>query len=184
MKRAIEEARRLARDGQDFTEVIAALRELDGFQLTPFNLLVILRQGLGITFLESPELLRLFDVELRPVAPAAEINRAANPFLVRYRARDFLMATEDPGMQRYFGDIARFMVAEFGITYAEAVARVNEAFKDQEFGAYPDIMCHELPEYWAYGLYYGTVRYWDEYADRSSWNARPAPDKDSVCWTL
>ncbi|MDT0320228.1 hypothetical protein [Streptomyces millisiae] len=97
---------------------------------------------------------------------------------------DFLMATDDPEMQQYFREIAEFMVDEFAIGYPEAVARVNEAFKDQEFAPYPDIICHELPEHWAYGLYYGDVPYWDEEADRSTWTARPAPDPASPSWTV
>ncbi|MDT0266884.1 hypothetical protein RM844_11335 [Streptomyces sp. DSM 44915] len=97
---------------------------------------------------------------------------------------DFLMAPDDPGMQRYFGKIADFMVSEFGISRAEAVARINEAYKDITFQPYPDIMCHELPEFWGWGLYYGDVPYWDEHADRSQWRVRPAPPRDSVSWTL
>ncbi|MDT0307401.1 hypothetical protein RM780_10545 [Streptomyces sp. DSM 44917] len=97
---------------------------------------------------------------------------------------EFLMATGDAGMQEYFGEIAEVMVEEFGISRAEAVARVNEAFKDQEFAPYPDVICHELPEHWAFGLYYGDVPYWEESADRSSWTPRPAPPRDSESWTV
>ncbi|RKN05351.1 hypothetical protein [Streptomyces radicis] len=72
-------------------------------------------------------------------------------------------------------EIAAFMVEEFGISHREAAARVNEAFEDAESGSCPDLLGHELPEHWAYGLYYGDVPYWDESADRSSWRVRPAP---------
>ncbi len=94
------------------------------------------------------------------------------------------MATEDADMQAYFREIAVFMVDTFRIDYAEAVARVNEAFEEQEFDPYPDVICHEMPEYWAYGLYYGEVPYWDESADRSEWTVRPAPSRDSPSWTV
>lgn len=95
------------------------------------------------------------------------------------------MAPNDPGMQGYFGKIADFMVREFGITYAEAVARVNHAYRGVKFQPYPDIMCHELPEYWAYGLYYEEdVPYCDESPDRSTWTVRPAPPLDSGSWTI
>lgn len=93
------------------------------------------------------------------------------------------MAPDDPGMQGYFRKIADFMADEFGISYAEAVARLNAAYHAVTFQPYPDIMCHELPEFWAWGLYYGDVPR-DKTADRSSWTPRPAPARDSGFWTV
>ncbi|RPE43472.1 hypothetical protein EDD90_6675 [Streptomyces sp. Ag109_O5-1] len=96
----------------------------------------------------------------------------------------------DEGMVEYFRDIANEMISRFGISRAEAVARINERYHDAEISAYPDLMCHEFPEYWSYGLYYypnesgrlPTGDEGDEGFDLSTLRARPAPPKDSSYW--
>lgn len=91
----------------------------------------------------------------------------------------------DAGMLRFFRDIADVMVRRIGISRAEAVARINRAFGGVEIGPYPDLMCHELPEYWAYGLYYaGDVPYWEPETDTAGWEVRPAPAAGGPEWTL
>ncbi|WP_354643002.1 hypothetical protein [Kitasatospora camelliae] len=102
---------------------------------------------------------------------------------------EFLMEA-DEGMLGFFSAIAD-VLQSFGISRAEAVARVNHAWGDQKFDPYPDLMCHEDAEYWAHGLYYtdgsndGTVvAYWEEYPDRSTWRITPPPPADSPAWTL
>ncbi|WP_354643003.1 hypothetical protein [Kitasatospora camelliae] len=96
----------------------------------------------------------------------------------------------DRRMQEYFSDIADEL-QKFGISRAEAVARVNAAWEGVEFEPYPDLVCHEDPEYWAHRFYYDNGRndnrpvpYWDEDADRSSWLIKPPPPADSPAWTL
>ncbi|MWA12897.1 hypothetical protein E5671_27640 [Streptomyces sp. BA2] len=59
----------------------------------------------------------------------------------------------DDGMLEYFREIVDEAVTRFGVSRAEAVARVNERYGELEISPYPDLMCHELPEYWVYGLY-------------------------------
>ena len=51
------------------------------------------------------------------------------------------MAPDDLGMQRYFRKIADFLTGEFCISRAEAIARLNAAFRRITFQPYPDIMC-------------------------------------------
>ncbi|WP_217568276.1 hypothetical protein [Streptomyces sp. GbtcB7] len=103
------------------------------------------------------------------------------------RTGEFLMAL-DEGMLAYFREMADEMVTRFGIPRAEAVARINRAYAGQEFGLYPDLMCHELPEYWAYGLYFkpntGRLPDDDPDTDQSVWEVRPAPPAGSPAWTL
>lgn len=105
---------------------------------------------------------------------------------------EFLMRL-DEGMLAYFRGIVSEMVARFGISPAEAVARVNERYQGADISPWPDLMCHELPEYWAYGLYYfpdGDGRLPtgseddDEGIDVAQLAVRPAPPKDSPFWTL
>ncbi|MBD0839095.1 hypothetical protein [Streptomyces sp. TRM68416] len=105
---------------------------------------------------------------------------------------EFLMRL-DGGMLAYFRDMAEEMVTRFGISRAEAVARINERYRDSEISSYPDLMCHELPEYWAYGLYYcpddsGRLPTGDEDDDESidfsALKVRPAPVPGSPAWTI
>jgi hypothetical protein len=81
----------------------------------------------------------------------------------------------DEGMRRFFSQIADEMTARFGIERAEAVARLNHAWGPLTFDPYPDLVCHESAEYWAYGMYYGDVPFWDDQADRTGWQVRPPP---------
>ncbi|GAA1271870.1 hypothetical protein GCM10009665_69990 [Kitasatospora nipponensis] len=90
----------------------------------------------------------------------------------------------DEEMQGFFSEIADEMQALFAIDRAEAVARLNQSWGSMEFDPYPDLVCHESAEYWAYGMYYGDVDFWDEDADRSTWQVRPLPAADSPAWTL
>lgn len=89
----------------------------------------------------------------------------------------------DAEMMNFFSDIADELQSLFSIDRAEAVARINHAWGSLGFDPYPDLVCHESPEHWAYGMYYGDVPYWDEGADRSRWTVRPLPPVDSSGWT-
>ncbi|AZS85722.1 hypothetical protein ELQ87_16495 [Streptomyces griseoviridis] len=97
----------------------------------------------------------------------------------------------DGGMLEYFRDIAHEMVARFGISYAEAVARINERYEGAEISPYPDLMCHESAAFWAFGLYYfpdasGRLPSGDEDDDEgldmSTLRVRPAPPGGSRFW--
>ncbi|WP_441247938.1 hypothetical protein [Kitasatospora sp. McL0602] len=90
----------------------------------------------------------------------------------------------DAAMQMFFSEVAEFMQAHFSMDRAEAVARVNGFWGDVAFSPYPDLVCHESSEYWAYSIVYGDVPFWDDTADRTSWQARAAPPTDSPAWTL
>ncbi|MCC9307272.1 hypothetical protein LN042_09180 [Kitasatospora sp. RB6PN24] len=90
----------------------------------------------------------------------------------------------DEEMRSFFSEIADEMVTRCGIDRAEAVARLNESWGPLTFEPYPDLVCHESTEYWAYRLYYDDVLSWDEQADRSEWEVRPLPPADSPAWTL
>ncbi|MFJ3699637.1 hypothetical protein ACIPW9_36885 [Streptomyces sp. NPDC090052] len=82
-------------------------------------------------------------------------------------------------------ETAEEMVAMFGISKAEAVARINAQWEEQDFLERSDIVLHEDDYYWALFIYFdGNVPDWRADADRSSWSVRPAPPRDSVCWTL
>ncbi|MHA5050162.1 hypothetical protein [Streptomyces sp. SD15] len=102
------------------------------------------------------------------------------------RTEEFLMYL-DEGMLAYFREMAHEMVTRFGIARAEAVARINRAYSGREFARYPDLMCHELPEYWAYGLYFkpNACRLPDDDPDTdlSMREVRPAPPDGSAAWT-
>jgi hypothetical protein len=103
------------------------------------------------------------------------------------RTEEFLIDL-DEGMLDYFREIADEMVSRFGISRPEAVARINATYEGSEIEPYPDLMCHELPEYWVYGLYFeprdGQLPYGAPGEDLSHWDVRPAPPEDSHVWTL
>ncbi|WP_437071097.1 hypothetical protein [Streptomyces sp. enrichment culture] len=94
----------------------------------------------------------------------------------------------DEGMLDYFREIADVLVSRFDVSRAEAVARINASFEGMALDPYPDLMCHELPEYWAYGLYFeprdGQLPYSGPCEDLSRWDVRPAPPAGSRVWTL
>jgi hypothetical protein len=102
---------------------------------------------------------------------------------------EFLMRL-DEGMLDYFRDMANEMVSRFAISRAEAVARINDRYQNAEISPYPDLMCHELPEYWVYGLYYypdeaGRLPTGDdESIDLSVLKVRPAPEPGLPVWTI
>ena len=103
------------------------------------------------------------------------------------RTEEFLVELDD-GMLAFFRNIAEVLVTRFGISPGEAVARVNAAYEGAEIEPYPDLMCHEFPEFWAYRLYFEPQQWrtphGDPEEDLSGWNVRPAPPKDSRFWTI
>ncbi|MBY8885844.1 hypothetical protein K7472_13405 [Streptomyces sp. PTM05] len=77
------------------------------------------------------------------------------------------------------------MTAMFGISRAEAVARINAQWEGQEFLERSDIVLHEDSYYWSLFIYYdGDVPDWSPEADRSSWSVKSAPLRDSEFWTI
>ncbi|MPY63218.1 hypothetical protein [Streptomyces spongiae] len=89
-----------------------------------------------------------------------------------------------PESEECLREIAEEMMELFGIPYREAVARINYEWRHLSFEKWPDLIGHELPEHWAYRLYYGEVPYWDAHADRSKWVAHQAPPNDLQYWTI
>lgn len=111
-----------------------------------------------------------------------------------------LMSTEefliplDEGMLEYFREMVDVLVEHCGISRAEAVARINERYGQKEMSVLEqNLMTHEFPEFWAYGVYYLPD---DEYRlptgdadadagiDFEQLPVRPAPPRDSPVWTL
>ncbi|MFE7984118.1 hypothetical protein ACFUZA_18405 [Streptomyces cellulosae] len=103
------------------------------------------------------------------------------------RTEEFLTEL-DEGMLQYFREIADELVGRFGMSRAEAVARINAVYEGADIEPYPDLMCHEEPDYWAYGLYFlpkdGRSPHSGSVGDLEEWETRPAPPRDSHVWTL
>ncbi|PJJ02456.1 hypothetical protein BX264_2801 [Streptomyces sp. 2333.5] len=98
-------------------------------------------------------------------------------------AKYLMSVTQD--VEDYLDEIADEMVGLSGISMAEAVARINYEWGNQSFKEEDDLIFHELPEHWAYVLYYsGTVPYWDPQADRQQWHPRDTPPAGDSAWTL
>ncbi|WP_405009060.1 hypothetical protein [Kitasatospora sp. NBC_01539] len=96
---------------------------------------------------------------------------------------DAFLMHADAETTAYFSEVADALCALFGIPRAEAVARLNAQWGAVEFEPYPDLVCHEEPEHWAYLLYHGDVPYWEADADRSAWPVLPPPPAGSAAWT-
>ncbi|MFC8722380.1 hypothetical protein [Kitasatospora sp. NPDC057198] len=99
-----------------------------------------------------------------------------------------LVMTADAGMTVFLLEMTAILES-FGISRAEAVARMNYSWGKHRFAPYPDLMCHDAPEHWAHGMYYddgsaATVAYWEPDADRSTWAVVPAPPDGDPAWTL
>ncbi|MEU3740556.1 hypothetical protein AB0E78_26270 [Streptomyces sp. NPDC032198] len=113
------------------------------------------------------------------------------PFVSGMRTEEFLTGLDDE-MLEYFREMAEVLVDRFGITRAEAVARINERYAGKVIeGMAQDLMGHEMPEFWACGIYFlpdeeGRQPSGDgnEDVDLSAFEIRPAPPKDSAAWTL
>ncbi|MET7321583.1 hypothetical protein [Streptomyces sp. NPDC005549] len=99
----------------------------------------------------------------------------------------------DEGMLEYFRDMVDVLVDRCGISRPEAVARINRQYADLEVDPYPDLLCHEAPEFWALPAYYGRGDHLlpptgdpdaDAHIDFSRLPVHPAPPRDSPFWTL
>ncbi|NGO47914.1 hypothetical protein [Streptomyces ureilyticus] len=108
------------------------------------------------------------------------------------RTEEFLTRLDGETLD-YFREMVDVLVGYFGISRAEAVARINERYAGEDIsGMNQDLMCHEFPEYWAYHLYFKPpldarpLPSGDPEADGdlSKWEVRPPPPRDSPFWTL
>jgi hypothetical protein len=108
------------------------------------------------------------------------------------RTEEFLTRL-DGEMLDYFREMVDVLVEHFGISRAEAVARINERYADEDIsGMNQDLMCHEFPEFWAYHLYFKAIRDArplpsgdpDVDGDLSEWEVRPPPPRESPFWTI
>ncbi|MFJ8823915.1 hypothetical protein ACIREE_19300 [Streptomyces sp. NPDC102467] len=75
------------------------------------------------------------------------------------------------------------MVAELGLSRAEAVARINRQWHGQDLSGEDDIVLHEDERFWALTIYYEDVPDWSAEADRAWWVPKAPPAPDSVYWT-
>ncbi|MHB9759281.1 hypothetical protein ACYBSK_33295 [Streptomyces sp. BYX5S] len=96
---------------------------------------------------------------------------------------EFIMSTA-PEAREYLLEVVEEMTDTFNISSSEAVARINSEWGHLSFEEWPDLIEHELPEHWAYRIYYGDVPYWDPSEDRRKWVPKDAPPRGSRYWTL
>ncbi|MGW3816172.1 hypothetical protein [Streptomyces sp. NPDC005046] len=107
------------------------------------------------------------------------------------RTEEFLILLDAEWLD-YFRAMTDVLVTRFGIPRAESVARINERYAAAELKPMgEDLLGHELPEFWAYGLYFepdsrGMLPSGSPESDRDlhAWAVRPAPPRDSAAWTL
>jgi hypothetical protein len=91
--------------------------------------------------------------------------------------REFQLDAPDE-LQDFFRDIATEMTLSFGISRAEAVARINWHWRGRQFAPRNDLVLHAPPSHWAITIFYEEV-----FEDgRLRRRTRPTPSRDSGCW--
>lgn len=60
----------------------------------------------------------------------------------------------------YCHEIVAVMMRDFGISENEAIARLNRQWNGQKLGGPEELLFHELPETWAYDVYFGKGSAW------------------------
>jgi hypothetical protein len=65
---------------------------------------------------------------------------------------EFMMPTSPEALESLH-DITDVLVRHYGMSRAEAVARVNQAWGNLDLASGPDLLGHEDPQHWARGLY-------------------------------
>jgi hypothetical protein len=67
----------------------------------------------------------------------------------------------DAESNQYFIDIYEKMIKLFGISYDEAIGRINQHFRHvDKFVGDEVLIYHETEEYWAKTIYYGDNSFW------------------------
>ncbi|MFI6042589.1 hypothetical protein ACIA8C_13195 [Nocardia sp. NPDC051321] len=69
-----DELQRIIREGAPFLEVLGYLSGREGRPITPMRFLWIFQHELGISFVESREILDCFDPGMNPLVDADQIN--------------------------------------------------------------------------------------------------------------
>jgi hypothetical protein len=86
----LDEAARLFRDlvaaGASLSRIVTELAAVDGFTLTPFNLLRLANEAVGMSLTESRVLLEPFDERLAPLTSTTDVDRVGDQVLAPYRA--------------------------------------------------------------------------------------------------
>ncbi|MET8849455.1 hypothetical protein [Amycolatopsis sp. NPDC004625] len=75
MDAVVAEARRMIEDRRSVFDLLGFLRGEESFPGTPFTFLRVLHEAGGFSLVDSRELLSMFELDWRPGAPAAEIER-------------------------------------------------------------------------------------------------------------
>ncbi len=71
----VRQLQRMASARRDFHEMIDYLCDVEGFNLTGFNLIRVLMGAFAVNLTEAREVLAFFDSEMNPIASKDEINR-------------------------------------------------------------------------------------------------------------
>jgi hypothetical protein len=89
-----------------------------------------------------------------------------------------------PDVLRLFSDTADEMTSLFGISRAEAVARINAKWEGRKFLRKDELMLNQDPYYWALFIFYGREVPGYRDIDRSAWESAPPPPANSPNWTI
>jgi hypothetical protein len=87
VEEAVRTFKEMVTSGCGLTEIAESLRSSDTVVLTPFNLLRLAHEALGISLTESRTLLEAFDANMNPIVPSSEVDRIGDAVFAPYRSR-------------------------------------------------------------------------------------------------
>jgi hypothetical protein len=86
VEEAVRAFKEMVTSGCGLTEIAESLRSSDTFVLTPFNLLRLAHEALGVSLTESRTLLEAFDANMNPIVPSSEVDRIGDAVFAPYRS--------------------------------------------------------------------------------------------------
>lgn len=81
MSTVVDEVRWKIRSGSSLSTIVGFLREREGFNPTPFNVLRVLHEATGLTVPKLQRIAALFDAGLQPLASTEEIDQTGEALL-------------------------------------------------------------------------------------------------------
>lgn len=83
MEETVRIFREMVTSGRRFSEIVKALQSSETFELTPFNLLRIAHEALGVPLTESRELFEAFGENMTRLSELRKSTGLARPYLDR-----------------------------------------------------------------------------------------------------
>ncbi|WP_133306054.1 hypothetical protein [Microbispora triticiradicis] len=87
MEGVAADVRQRIHEGCRFVDLLSFLALDESFKLTPFNLMRVLSEAIGLSMIESREMVSMFDEKFYPLVPDADIEHQWRAILDGRRGR-------------------------------------------------------------------------------------------------